>query len=40
MYTQGLDQAGKSVPDTREAESATQLDAFQARIDAEEKIEA
>ena len=40
MYTQGLDQAGKGGPDTREAESRAQLDAFQARIDAEEKIEA
>jgi ring-1,2-phenylacetyl-CoA epoxidase subunit PaaA len=40
MYTQGLDQAGKGGPDTRGAETATQLDAFQARIDAEEKIEA
>ena len=38
MYTQGLDQADKS--GTRGAETAEQLNAFQARIDAEEKIEA
>ncbi len=38
MYTQGLDQAGKSDP--AGAETKQQLDAFQARIDAEEKIEA
>ncbi len=38
MYTQGLDQAGKSDP--AGAETQEQLDAFQARIDAEEKIEA
>jgi ring-1,2-phenylacetyl-CoA epoxidase subunit PaaA len=38
MYTQGLDQADKS--GTRGAETTEQLDAFQARIDAEEKIEA
>ena len=38
MYTQGLDQAGKSDP--AGAETKEQLDAFQARIDAEEKIEA
>ena len=40
MYTQGLDQAG-SKPQRRDAlESAEQLAAFQARIDADEKIEA
>ncbi len=38
MYTQGLDQAGKSDP--AGAETKAQLDAFQARVDAEEKIEA
>ena len=38
MYTQGLDQAGKSDP--AGAETQEQLEAFQARIDAEEKIEA
>ena len=38
MYTQGLDQAGKSDPAS--AETKQQLGAFQARIDAEEKIEA
>jgi len=40
MYTQGLDQAGKGEPGKRGEETAEQLDAFQARIDAEEKIEA
>lgn len=40
MYTQGLDQAG-SKPQRRDAlESEEQLAAFQARIDADEKIEA
>lgn len=40
MYTQGLDQKGQP-PEKREAtESAADLDAFQKRIDAEEKIEA
>jgi len=40
MYTQGLDQAGQS--DTRGAaeQRSAQLDAFEARIDADEKIEA
>ncbi len=38
MYTQGLDQAGTSDPAS--AETQDKLDAFQARIDAEEKIEA
>ena len=44
MYTQGLDQQGESdaKPSAKRAgmESAEQLDVFQARIDAEEKIEA
>ena len=39
MYTQGLDQAGKGDRSAR-AETPEQLEAFQARIDAEEKIEA
>jgi ring-1,2-phenylacetyl-CoA epoxidase subunit PaaA len=39
MYTQGLDQKDKSARAVGE-ESAEQLAAFQARIDAEEKIEA
>ena len=38
MYTQGLDQAGKERQAS--AETAQMLDAFQQRIDAEEKIEA
>jgi ring-1,2-phenylacetyl-CoA epoxidase subunit PaaA len=38
MYTQGLDQAGKDKQEV--AETADSLDAFQNRIDAEEKIEA
>ena len=38
MYTQGLDQAGKDRDAT--AESGERLAAFQARVDAEEKIEA
>ncbi len=37
MYTQGLDQKGKN--EDGAAESAEQIAAFQARIDAEEKIE-
>jgi ring-1,2-phenylacetyl-CoA epoxidase subunit PaaA len=40
MYTQGLDQAGKSEAKSKDQETAGQLEAFQARIDAEEKIEA
>ena len=40
MYTQGLDQPGKGETGARGEETAAQLDAFQARIDAEEKIEA
>jgi len=40
MYTQGLDQPGKAGDGARGIETAAQLDAFQARIDREEKIEA
>jgi len=40
MYTQGLDQAGNKETMTSGRETAAQLAAFQARIDAEEKIEA
>ena len=40
MYTQGLDQAGKNEAKGKDQETAGQLEAFQARIDAEEKIEA
>ncbi len=40
MYTQGLDQAGKNDAGNKDQETAEQLAAFQARIDAEEKIEA
>jgi len=40
MYTQGLDQPGKAGDSARGIETAAQLDAFQARIDREEKIEA
>ncbi len=40
MYTQGLDQTGKSDAGARREETPAQLDAFQARIDAEDKIEA
>ena len=40
MYTQGLDQQGKGDAGARGEETSAQLDAFQARIDAEEKIEA
>ena len=40
MYTQGLDQSGKSDSGARGKETAAQLEAFQSRIDAEEKIEA
>ena len=40
MYTQGLDQQAKGEAGARGEETAAQLDAFQARIDAEEKIEA
>ncbi len=38
MYTQGLDQAGKDKQSS--VETAEQLEAFQKRVDAEEKIEA
>jgi len=40
MYTQGLDQAGKNEAGNKDQETAERLKAFQARIDAEEKIEA
>jgi len=40
MYTQGLDQSGKTPPQDDSTESAEQLAAFQLRIDADEKIEA
>jgi ring-1,2-phenylacetyl-CoA epoxidase subunit PaaA len=40
MYTQGLDQAGKPDAAGTGVETPEQLEAFQARIDAEEKIEA
>ena len=40
MYTQGLDQHGEQRTGAHAAESAQQLAAFQARIDADEKIEA
>ena len=39
MYTQGLDQQGKNADGPAPVESPEQLAAFQARIDAEEKIE-
>ena len=39
MYTQGLDQQGKQPDGPAPVESAEQIAAFQARIDAEEKIE-
>ena len=40
MYTQGLDQKGKTAAPADAAESPERLAAFQRRIDAEEKIEA
>ena len=40
MYTQGLDQSGNKDSGAASEETAQQLAAFQARIDAEEKIEA
>ncbi len=40
MYTQGLDQKGQSGSKSDGTESAQDLNAFQERIDAEEKIEA
>lgn len=39
MYTQGLDQAGKPAELAPDGETPERLAAFQARIDAEEKIE-
>jgi ring-1,2-phenylacetyl-CoA epoxidase subunit PaaA len=39
MYTQGLDQKGKKTAGPAPVESAERLAAFQARVDAEEKIE-
>ena len=39
MYTQGLDQQGERNPAAANAETPERLAAFQARIDAEEKIE-
>ena len=39
MYTQGLDQSNSSDSQKAPRETAEQLEAFQARIDAEEKIE-
>ena len=40
MYTQGLDQKDKGAGARQDTETPEQLEAFQARIDAEEKIEA
>ena len=40
MYTQGLDQKGQSSEKRDSLESAADLEAFQKRVDAEEKIEA
>jgi len=40
MYTQGLDQSGEPLPQRDAVEPEEQLAAFQARIDADEKIEA
>ncbi len=40
MYTQGLDQKGQPTDQRGAPESAADLEAFQKRIDAEEKIEA
>ena len=40
MYTQGLDQKGQPTDRRGAPESAADLEAFQKRIDAEEKIEA
>ena len=39
MYTQGLDQPGASAASRPDADTAAQLERFQMRIDAEEKIE-
>jgi hypothetical protein len=38
VYTQGLDQKDKPAGAGPGAETSEQLDAFQARIDAEEKV--
>ena len=38
MYTQGLDQKGQPADKRDALESAADLEAFQKRIDAEEKI--
>ena len=40
MYTQGLDQKGKTTEKPATLDSPEQLEAFQKRVDAEEKIEA
>ncbi len=40
MYTQGLDQQGQSAPRPGGIEDPAKLEAFQKRVDAEEKIEA
>ena len=40
MYTQGLDQKDKAAGARKDVETPEQLASFQARIDAEEKIEA
>ncbi len=40
VYTQGLDQQGTAPQDAQQVESAERLAAFQARVAAEEKIEA
>ena len=40
MYTQGLDQKGKTPQQSDSLDTPEQLEAFQQRIDAEEKIEA
>ncbi|MDH3758104.1 MAG: 1,2-phenylacetyl-CoA epoxidase subunit A, partial [Gammaproteobacteria bacterium] len=40
MYTQGLDQKDKPAGARQRAEAPEQAEAFQARVDAEEKIEA
>ena len=38
MYTQGLDQKGKTAEKPGSIESPEQIEAFQKRIDAEEKM--
>ena len=40
MYTQGLDQKGQATEKRDSLESVADLEAFQKRVDAEEKIEA